>query len=141
VGGGLHGPHGGRIELKTELKAVKTNPLIGRREVDFEINEPSTPSRSAVRRDIAVLMKAELDQVWVRKIMTKTGTQTTVGVAHVYDDLGQATKFEPAYIIERNKAPEQPSEEQTPEEQPAEEEQVEEEQAETEEEQADAAEE
>ncbi|UCD43819.1 MAG: 30S ribosomal protein S24e [Candidatus Bathyarchaeota archaeon] len=100
------------------LKTVKTNPLMGRREVDFEIIEPSTPSRSAVRRDIAVLMKAELDQVWVRKIVTKTGTQTTVGVAHVYDDQRQAIKIEPAYIIERNKVPER-SEEQPPEEQPA----------------------
>lgn len=110
MGGGLHQPHGGRDKLKTELKAITKNTLIGRREITFEIKEPSTPSRAAVRRDIAVLTKADLDQVWVKSISTKTGTQRTVGVVHVYDDPKKALQVEPTYIIERNKMPEQPVE-------------------------------
>ena len=110
MGGGIHQPHGGRDKLKTELKAIKKNPLIGRREITFEIKEPSTPSRAAVRRDIAVLTKTDLDQIWVRSISTKTGTQRTIGVAHVYDDPKKAIQVEPAYIIERNRIPEQPVE-------------------------------
>ena len=111
MGRGFHHPHGGRGKLKTELKVIRKNPLIGRREITFEIKEPSTPSRAAVRRDIAVLTKADLDQIWVKSISTKTGTQKIVGIAHVYDDPKKALQVESNYIIERNKIPEQPVEE------------------------------
>ncbi len=48
----------------------------------------------------------ELDRVWVRSIETKTGTHTTVGLAHVYKDPGKALVVEPEYIIQRNQKPE-----------------------------------
>lgn len=98
-------------ELKTELTATRVNPLIGRREVTFEIQEPSTPSRSEVRREIAVLLKADIDRVWVRRIETKSGTNTTVGLAHVYDDAARALEVEPEHIIKRNRSPEKQAEE------------------------------
>lgn len=83
---------------------------MGRREITFEIKEQSTPSRAQVRRDLAVLLKVELDQVWVRSIETKTGTHTTVGLAHVYKDPGKALVVEPDYIIQRNQKPEKVAE-------------------------------
>jgi len=52
------------------------------------------------------LLKVELDKVWVRSIETKTGTHTTVGLAHVYKDPGKALIVEPDYIIQRNQKPE-----------------------------------
>jgi ribosomal protein S24E len=55
---------------------------------------------------LAVLLKVELDKVWVRSIETKTGTHTTVGLAHVYNDPGKALVVEPDYIIQRNQKPE-----------------------------------
>jgi ribosomal protein S24E len=55
---------------------------------------------------LAVLLKVELDRVWVRSIETKTGTHTTVGLAHVYNDPGKALVVEPDYIIQRNQKPE-----------------------------------
>jgi len=48
------------LELKTDLKTTRTNPLIGRKEIEFEIKEQATPSRAEVRRDIAVIMKTDL---------------------------------------------------------------------------------
>ena len=92
-------------ELKTDLKTTKTNSLIGRKEIEFEIKEKATPSRSEVRRDIAVIMKTDLDKVWVRQIETKTGTHTTVGLVHVYDDAAKALQVEPEHIIKRNQTP------------------------------------
>lgn len=77
----------------------------------FEIQQPSTPTRSEVRREIAVLLKAELDRVWIRKMETKTGTNLTVGLAHVYDDPAKALQVEPKHIIRRNQQPERPAEE------------------------------
>lgn len=77
----------------------------------FEIQQPSTPTRSEVRREIAVLLKSELDRVWIRKMETKTGTNLTVGLAHVYDDSAKALQVEPEHIIRRNQQPERPAEE------------------------------
>ncbi|MCW4036015.1 MAG: hypothetical protein NWE75_02370 [Candidatus Bathyarchaeota archaeon] len=77
----------------------------------FEIQQPSTPTRSEVRREIAVLLKSELDRVWIRKMETKTGTNLTVGLAHVYDDPAKALQVEPEHIIRRNQQPERPAEE------------------------------
>ncbi len=56
------------------------------------------------------MLKVELDKVWVRSIETKTGTHTTVGLAHVYKDPGKALIVEPDYIIQRNKKPEKVAE-------------------------------
>jgi ribosomal protein S24E len=79
--------------------------------VTFEIQEPSTPSRSEVRREIAVLLKADIDRVWVRYIETRSGTNTTVGLAHVYDDAAKAFEVEPEHIINRNQQPSKQEEE------------------------------
>lgn len=92
--------------MKMDLISTKKNPLLGRREIMFEIQEPATPSRSSVRRDIAVLMKVELDQVYVKSLETKTGTHRTIGLAHVYDDTSVALQVEPKHIIQRNNSPE-----------------------------------
>ena len=77
---------------------------------------------------MAVLLKAELDQVWVRSIETKTGTHKTVGLAHVYYDPGKALVVEPEYIIQRNQKPEKvpEAEETEAEKQPVEEKESEE---------------
>ena len=77
----------------------------------FEIQEPSTPNRSEVRREIAVLFKADIDRVWVRQIETRSGTNTAVGLAHVYDDAAKAYEVEPEHIIKRNQRPEKQAEE------------------------------
>jgi small subunit ribosomal protein S24e len=71
----------------------------------FEIQEPATPSRSSVRREIAVLMKVDLEQVYVKNLETKTGTHRTLGLVHVYDDIAVAIEVEPQHTIQRNKLP------------------------------------
>ncbi len=102
--------------MKLILTSTKTNPLFKRREVEFKVEEPSTPSRSSVRIELAVALRVELNQVYVREMKTKSGTRTTVGVAHVYEDPKMALKVEPKHIIERNMsaAPAEPEPEPEP---------------------------
>jgi len=88
--------------MKLDLTSVKNNPLFNRQEIEFKLEQATTPSRSNVRIGLAVVLKSELNQVYVRKSTTKSGTRVTVGTAHVYDDPEQALKVEPRYIIERN---------------------------------------
>jgi len=84
------------------LTNVKNNPLLHRREVEFRVESPSTPSRGEIRRSLAVLLKVDLSQVYVREIKTKTGTHESVGWAHVYEDAEEALRIEPQYVVERN---------------------------------------
>jgi len=88
--------------LNLVLTSTKTNPLFKRREIEFKVEEPSTPSRSSVRIELAVALRVELNQVYVREMKTKSGTRTTLGIAHVYEDPETALKVEPKHIIERN---------------------------------------
>jgi len=92
--------------VKLELTSTKINKVISRKELSFRITEASTPSRADVRREIAVLMRTELDNVYVRALETKAGTRVTNGVAHVYNDASTALLVEPKYIIIRNKGKE-----------------------------------
>lgn len=97
------------------ITSTKTNPLFKRREVEFKVEEPSTPSRSSVRIDLAVALRVELNQVYVRAMKTKSGTRTTFGVAHVYEDPETALRVEPKHIIERNMSAAPPEPEPEPE--------------------------
>jgi ribosomal protein S24E len=74
------------------------------------VEEKTTPTRMDVRRDIAVLLKTDIDKVWVRRLKTKTGTHRNVGLVHVYDDAAKAVKAEPAYVVKRNQPPEKKAE-------------------------------
>ena len=102
--------------MKLILTSTKINPLFKRQEVEFKVEEPSTPSRSSVRIELAVALRVELNQVYIREMETKSGTRTTFGVAHVYEDPKMALKVEPKHIIERNMsaAPAEPKPEPEP---------------------------
>jgi ribosomal protein S24E len=92
--------------VKLELTSTKINKVIGRKELSFKVTEASTPSRADVRREIAVLMRTEPDNVYVRVLQTKSGTRVTTGIANVYNDAVTALAVEPKYIITRNKGKE-----------------------------------
>ena len=92
--------------MKLELTSTRINKVVDRKELSFKITEASTPSRTDVRREIAVLMRTELDNVYVRALHTNAGTRVTTGIANVYNDATIAMAIEPKYIITRNKGKE-----------------------------------
>ncbi len=102
--------------MNLTITSTETNLLFKRREVGFKVEEPSTPSRSSVRIELAVALRVEMNQVYVREMKTRSGTRTTIGVAHVYEDPETALKVEPKYIIERNMSAAAPEPEPEPEE-------------------------
>jgi ribosomal protein S24E len=106
MGEGIPKQNGDEKIVKLELTSTKINKVIGRKELTFKITEASTPSRADVRREIAVLMRTEPDNVYVRTLKTKSGTRVTTGIANVYNDASTALAVEPKYIIARNKGKE-----------------------------------
>jgi len=105
------------MTVKLELTSTKINKVVGRKELAFRVEEASTPSRADVRREIAVLMRTDPENVYIRSLETRTGTRAVTGLAHVYDDVKKAEGVEPKYIVTRNRG--KPKEAEKPAEAPA----------------------
>ena len=104
--------------MKVEIISKEYNPLLKRKEVTFKVEHTEaggTPHRLEARKQLATLLKTDLELVYVRKMETKTGTMTAVGEANAYDSVEQAKTVEPKHIVARNVPPKQSEESQTPE--------------------------
>lgn len=91
--------------MEVKVIAQKYNPLLKRKEVVFEVKHEKvrgTPPRLGIRTKLAEMLKMKLEQVYVRKVETKTGTMIALGKANAYDTVEQAMLIEPKYVIERN---------------------------------------
>ncbi|MEM2254251.1 MAG: 30S ribosomal protein S24e [Candidatus Bathyarchaeia archaeon] len=100
--------------MEIKILAENDNVLLKRKEVIFQVNHNqtgSTPPRLEVKNALARILKKDANLVFIKKMETKTGTHTAIGIANVYDSLEQAKLIEPSYIINRNIPPEKPKEE------------------------------
>jgi ribosomal protein S24E len=116
--------------MKLKIVSKEQNPLMKRREVTFSVEHAQTggtPTRVEVRKQLATLLKTELDLVYVKQLETKTGTMVAIGEANAYDSIEQAKLVEPEHIIARNAIPEEKPEESPAPEKAAEKEKEEEE--------------
>jgi len=100
--------------MKVEILSQKRNPLLKRTEITFEIEhggKGGTPLRLQAREGLAATLKTKIEQVYIKKLETKTGALSSTGEANVYDSMEQAKLVEPQYIIARNIPEEKPKEE------------------------------
>ena len=90
--------------MKIEIKKQKTNPLLKRNEVYFEVNHTGecTPKRNAVADEIAKVLKAKKDSVVIDDFQSNYGIGISQGYAKVYDDKEAALEFEKAHLLKRN---------------------------------------
>jgi ribosomal protein S24E len=105
--------------MKLKILSKEQNPLIKRKEVTFSVEHAQTggtPTRVEVRKQLATLLKTDLDLVYVKQLETKTGTMVAIGEANAYDSVEQAKLVEPEHIIARNATPEKPEKSPAPEE-------------------------
>ena len=101
--------------MEIEVISKKENPLLRRREINFKIEHRdvgSTPPRLEARKAVATALKTDVNLVFVKRLVTKTGTRRALGTANVYDSVEQAKSIEPEYIVNRNIPPEKPKEEE-----------------------------
>ncbi|MEM4732996.1 MAG: 30S ribosomal protein S24e [Candidatus Bathyarchaeia archaeon] len=100
--------------MEVKIVSVKANPLLKRKEVRFKVEHApkgKTPARLEVKKAIATELKVSEELVFIKKMQTLTGTNTTVGVANAYETLAQAKLIEPEYIRKRNSPPGEQKEE------------------------------
>ncbi len=88
------------------------NALIKRREIDILIQHTGkgTPSRLEIRMGVANALGVDVKRVYVRNLKTEYGLGRTIAEIHVYDTVERGLQFEPKYIRERNKLPEEEEE-------------------------------
>ncbi len=101
--------------MEVKIVAQKENPVLKRKEVQFTVEhtQGKTPQRMDIKRSIASQLQVKETLVFVKKMKTLTGTNTTAGEANAYESDAQAKLIEPSYIVKRNSppAPEKPKEE------------------------------
>ncbi|MCX8149887.1 MAG: 30S ribosomal protein S24e [Candidatus Bathyarchaeota archaeon] len=100
--------------MEIKIVSQKENPLLKRKEVQFQVNhgpKGKTPARLDVKRSLAAALQVSDQLVFIKRMKTLTGTSTAMGVATAYETVEQAKLIEPAYIIKRNSPPEKPKEE------------------------------
>ena len=79
----------------------RPNPVIGRREVTFEVvhSQASTPTRSQVKEKLAALLNADPEALVIWRLETKINSWRTVGLAYLYDSPERARKFTPKHVL------------------------------------------
>ena len=92
------------MSMKIDVISEKTNSLLGRKEVYFEIFHPEkgSPKRVNIRENLASKYKVEQDFVFIRKLIPVAGKQKIKGIARIYEDKDRAVLIEAKHIIIRN---------------------------------------
>ena len=99
--------------MGVKIVSKKENPLFKRKEVKFTVvhSQSKTPERLDIKRLLASELQVSDKLVFIKRMDTMTGTNTTVGEANAYETEAQAKLIEPKYITKRNSPPEKPKEE------------------------------
>ncbi|MEX2682835.1 MAG: 30S ribosomal protein S24e [Candidatus Sigynarchaeota archaeon] len=88
--------------MDVQIKTVKPNPLLKRREISFMIiPDKGAPDRVEVKEKIAALQNAKFELTFVRKLNPRFGKRSLEGTAMIYDD-EEAAKIEPTHVKIRN---------------------------------------
>ncbi len=91
--------------MKIKILSRKPNALLKRNEVVFDVDHSSegrTPSRAELRDNLSKVLKSDRSLIFVRKAVTKTGQQSAIGYANLYETPEQALLVESKHIIARN---------------------------------------
>ncbi|RLI23045.1 30S ribosomal protein S24e [Candidatus Bathyarchaeota archaeon] len=91
--------------MKIEVIDKNYNKLLRRNEIFFRVihnDAGGTPSRRRVREELARVLKEDVKNVFLIKLITKTGANFSIGTANIYENLNIAKEIEPDYIIARN---------------------------------------
>ena len=90
--------------METEVLSRRENPLLERVEIEFRTRHPSepTPTRDALREEIAKIAKAKKDLVIIDRMDSDFGKPETTGYAKAYKSKEKALSVERTHILVRN---------------------------------------
>jgi small subunit ribosomal protein S24e len=90
--------------METEVLSRKENPFLDRVEIEFRTSHPNepTPTRDALREEIAKIAKAKKGLVIIDRMDSDFGKPETIGYAKVYKSEEKALSVERKHILVRN---------------------------------------
>lgn len=90
--------------MEIKILEDRPNPLLKRHEYRFEVAHATaaTPSRDAVRSELAKIVRAPKDRVIVERMHARYGTAVTRGDAMVYDSAEAVKVTVRGHILVRN---------------------------------------
>lgn len=100
------------------LKLLKEEdaPLFNRKVCYFEVEFPKqkTPTKTALKKDIAVLTKSRDDLVVIKNVKQNFGMSKAIITANIYKDLGDLKKAEEIKKRRKKEKKEKPEKEEKP---------------------------
>lgn len=88
--------------MNVEITRDKMNPLLKRREINFRItHKEATPSREAVKTQLATLLNSQPEFVIIEKLSTIFGKQETLGYAGIYQDAERVRQVAHEHLLKR----------------------------------------
>jgi ribosomal protein S24E len=93
--------------MKTKTINEKNNPVLKRKEITVEIihEKGGTPDRITVRDFLASQLKENPENLYIINLDGKTGSDSSVCQAEIYENKELAEKILPQYLITRNLPP------------------------------------
>ena len=87
--------------MNAKIINSKENELIGRREIEFEIEYEQMPTRQQIIEVLAKVGNFNKDLLVVRKLRNVFGARKSKGIAYEYKDAETLKKYEPEYVLKR----------------------------------------
>lgn len=90
--------------MEIKILGERPNPLLQRTEYSFEVSHPTgpTPTRDAIRTELAKLTKVPKDRLIVENIRARFGTASAVGLAAGYQNAETLKRVVREHILVRN---------------------------------------
>lgn len=92
--------------MEVKIVEERYNPLLCRREVRFLVEHRgrSTPVKFEVRKYLAAMFNTDLSLVYIIRFVTKTSTNLSEGLCHVYDSREYVERLVPDFIRRKNES-------------------------------------
>ncbi|MCS7113664.1 MAG: 30S ribosomal protein S24e [Candidatus Bathyarchaeota archaeon] len=90
--------------MEVKILEDRYNPLLCRREIRFLVEHRgrSTPVKFEVRKYLAAMLNTDLNLVYIIRFATKTSTNLSEGLCHVYDSKDYVERLVPGFIRRKN---------------------------------------
>ena len=87
--------------MNARILNSRENKLIGRREIEFEIEYEKMPKREEIIELLSKVGELNKELLIIKKIENVSGIRKSKGIAYEYESKEKMKKFEPEYRIKR----------------------------------------
>ncbi len=93
--------------MKIEITNKKSNPLLSREEIEFQVKEiKTTPKIQELKEKISALTESNTESTVITEIKQNSGEKTCKGKARAYKSKEKMKEIELDYVLGRNFAEE-----------------------------------